>query len=77
MGKFGVRDLYITTTDAEKPSAPWSNPRGSWVVQHHGLPCRWVLKWRVTLRSLSNRISWNAKDEKYRYRSSCKIYFKK
>src|SRR5674476_344087 len=32
------------------------------VVQRPGLPSRWVLKWLVTLRSPSNRISWNAKD---------------
>src|SRR5664279_3411538 len=29
------------------------------------------IKWRVTLHSKSNRISWNAKEEKYRHRS-CK-----
>jgi hypothetical protein len=62
--------------DAEKRSALWSNPRASLVAQRPGLLSKWALKWRVTQHAMSNRISWNAKEEKYRYRS-CKTYPKK
>jgi hypothetical protein len=59
-----------------KRSALWSNPRASLGAQRPGLPSRLALKWRVTQHSTSNKISWNAKEEKYRHRS-CKTYPKK
>jgi hypothetical protein len=76
MEKFSVQGMFITTTGAARPSARWSKARASLVVQRRGLPSRLGLKWHATLHSKSNRISWNAKDGKYPYRS-CKIYPKK
>ena len=68
-----MRDMFTTTTDEEKHSGLWSNPRESLVVLCPCLPSRWALKWLVTLHVKSNRISWNVKEEKYPPRSY-KIY---
>jgi hypothetical protein len=75
-GVVSVRDMFITTTDEEKRSALWSKPRALLAVQRPGLPSRLALKWRVTQHATSNRISWNAKEEKCRHRF-CKTYHKK
>jgi len=73
MVKFNVRGMFITTMNEAKRFALWSNPHALLVVQRPDLPGRLALKWLVTQHAKSNRISWNAKAEKYRHRS-CKTY---